>query len=83
MNILNMFNKKPFSYKRDMLSLCYGIDEGIDIHVVTVRNQSTIAVFNQEEHKVEAIEDLQTRTCLLYHVTSANIKVAKNIAWHH
>lgn len=81
-NMRKLF-KKPFTYRRGKLSLYYGIDEGIDIHVVTVRDQSTIVVRNQEDNKLESIDDLQTRTCLLHHVGQANISVAKNIVWHH
>lgn len=81
-SMLNLF-KRPFTYRRGKLSLCYGFEEGIDIHVVTVRDQSTIAVYNQEDRKLESIDDLQTRVCLLYHIGQANITVAKNIVWHH
>lgn len=81
MNIAKWFKRK-FDYRRDRLSLCYGFDEGIDVHAVTIGNRTTIVVVNQEERCIEPIDDLKTRTCLLYHMTRGGIKLAKNIVWH-
>lgn len=81
MRLKNLF-RKPFSYRRGRVVLWWGVDQATVVHAVTIRGKTIVLVQNLDDGKLETVNDLQTRVCLLWHLAKATNVLTKRICWH-